>query len=75
VEPRDAGKWRRKGYDEGLGNWTGESGGADSASTSWKSPRPLVVGGTFRVDRAHANTALTTRADNCMVPTLGQGHR
>ena len=71
VEPRDAGKWKRKDHDEGRDNSTGESGGGNSVSTSWKDPGPVVVGGTFDMDRAHANAARTKRADNRMVQTLG----
>ena len=72
MEPRDAGKWRREIHDWGPANWTGESDGADSASTSRQSPRPLVVGATLGLDGAHADPARTKRAGDRMVPALGQ---
>src|SRR5271157_2130927 len=72
VEPRDAGRWRRAGDDPGPGNWTGGSDGGNLVSTSRRSPRPMVVGGTEGLDGAHAETARTKRADNRMVPALGQ---
>ena len=53
VERRDAGKWMREGTDERKE--TGASGG--NASASRRSPRPLVVGGTERLDRTHVDAA------------------
>src|SRR2546423_5393021 len=55
VEPRDAGKWKRKDHDEGRDKSTGESGGGKSLSTNWKDPGPAVGGGTFCMDPAPAH--------------------
>ena len=76
VEPREAGKWRRTSHDPGppTRRETGASDGDPSASTSRTSPRPLVVGGTFGLDQAHAQPARTKRADNQMVSALGQSY-
>ena len=53
VERRDAGKWMREAPEQR--SQTDASGG--SASASRRSPRPMVVGGTVRLDRTHVNAA------------------
>ena len=53
VEPRDAGKWMRDGTERR--NKTGASG--SNASASRRYPRPVVVGGTERLDRTHVDAA------------------
>ncbi len=62
VERRDAGKWMRDGPERRKQSEstepTGASGG--NASTSRRSPtaaRPVVVGGTLRLDRTHVDAA------------------
>ena len=52
VERRGAGRWMCNEPDERRR--TDESGG--NASTSWRSPRPMVVGGTKHLDRAYVVT-------------------
>ena len=52
VERRDAGKWMRN--EPAQRSQTDDSGG--NASTSRRSTRPMVVGGTKCLDRAHVVT-------------------
>lgn len=72
VKPRDARKWERKVRDEAPNPPSGRSDWADSASTSRRHLRPVVVDGRFGVGGRHANPARTKRADNQMVLALGQ---
>lgn len=53
VERRDAGKWMRDEPDQRT--TTGANGG--NASASRRSPRPIVVGGTRRLDGAQVDAA------------------
>src|SRR5260221_10474023 len=69
VEPRDAGKWMSD--EPERRNQTDVSGG--NASTSRRSPRPVVVGGTHGLDRTHVDAAHVGGVSKPgLVPTVGQ---
>src|SRR5258707_4606692 len=70
VEPRDAGKWMSD--EPERRNQTDVSGG--NASTSRRSPRPEVVGGSHRLDKTHVDAGhLGCVSKPGLGATVGQG--